>query len=56
MKVIEYRKKYPNCKYCNHISTIKPTMCCAKIKRVFFNKAKRCPMYIPTGIITDVEE
>ena len=54
MKVIEYRKKHPNCKYCNHY--IDFNYCLAKEKCLFFNEAKKCPMYLAKGIITDVEE
>lgn len=54
-KVLEYRKKYPNCKFCNHRDPYH-NYCTAKCKRIFLNKAKKCSIYFPVSIVTDIEE
>lgn len=56
MTVKEYREKHPKCKYCNHCNKQNLKYCYAKEKRVHFNEAKKCPMYLVTTTITDVVE
>ena len=46
MTVDEYRKKHPNCEYCNH--RIPPfEFCLATNKRMGKLRAQKCPCYVP---------
>ena len=48
MTVTEYRRKYPDCKYCqNRLPGFE--ICNATNKSIIFNKrtAKKCPCYVP---------
>ena len=54
MRVIEYRKKHPHCKFCNHKSYAF-NRCTAKEIPIYFNMAKKCPMYLPKTTIYDVK-
>ena len=53
MKVLEYREKHPNCKYCKYCFDIELGFyyCKAKEKYLFFNKAKNCEVYQARGDI-----
>ena len=53
MRVIEYRKLHPHCKFCRHKDNLYLNRCGAKEKHIFFNMAKKCPMYFPKTSVLD---
>lgn len=47
MKVTEYRRKHPNCKYCAHYGGWMSYKCDATQKKMSKRTAKKCPCYVP---------
>ena len=46
MTVTEYRKKHPDCAYCDHSMPVLYA-CLAVNKRKSKRRAKKCPCYVP---------
>ena len=48
MTVNEYRKKHPDCQYCDQrIPPFSDCICVATNKRMSKRRAKKCPCYVP---------